>query len=210
MPTRSHAFLAALFLASLVAHAAPADAFETYKVVGVAAGDKLTIREEPQEGGKPTDWASLGSLSADATNVLGTGRSKEVGKQRWSEITVGAVTGWVNARFLATADDPVDLKEATFLCAGTEPFWGVTLSPKEGELSDPDSKWKLTTERVQPAMARFFPLLYRLRNDKGQSLRATVTHQTWCTDGMSEYDYAFQVLLTDDENFYEGCCRLKR
>lgn len=41
-------------------------------------------------------------------------------------------------------------------------------------------------------------------------LLATVTHQTYCTDGMSDYDYAFQVLLTDDENFYEGCCVIKR
>jgi len=199
--------LAALFFASLPA---PTSAFETYKVVGVAVGDKLAIREEPQEGGKPTDWATLGSIPADAVNVLGTGRSKEVGKQRWSEVVVGAVTGWVNARFLAVANDPEDLKEATFLCAGTEPFWGVTLGPTDGEFSEPDTKAKLTVERVQPAMARFFPLLYRLRNENGQSLRATVTHQTWCSDGMSEYDYAFQVLLSDDENFYEGCCRLKR
>lgn len=207
MPTRLCVFLAALFFASLPA---PTSAFETYKVVGVAVGDKLAIREEPQEGGKPTDWATLGSIPADAVNVLGTGRSKEVGKQRWSEVVVGAVTGWVNARFLAVANDPEDLKEATFLCAGTEPFWGVTLGPTDGEFSEPDTKAKLTVERVQPAMARFFPLLYRLRNENGQSLRATVTHQTWCSDGMSEYDYAFQVLLSDDENFYEGCCRLKR
>jgi uncharacterized membrane protein len=168
------------------------------------------LREEPQEGGKPTDWKELGHLPADTTDVLGTGRSKEVGKQRWSEVAVGSVAGWVNARFLVSADDPVDLKDATFRCFGTEPFWGVTLSPKTGELSDPDSKSKLTVERVQPAMARFFPLLYRLRNEKGQSLSATVTHQQWCSDGMSDYDYAFQVLLSDDENFHEGCCVLKR
>ena len=59
-------------------------------------------------------------------------------------------------------------------------------------------------------MARYFPLLYRLRNEKGQSLRATITHQRWCTDGMSDYDYAFQVLLSDDEHLYEACCFLKR
>lgn len=201
-------------LAALIAMAitwgTPASAFETYKVVGVAAGDKLVVREEPEEGGKPTDWKEIASLPAGAMNVLGTGRSKEVNKQRWSEIAVGTVTGWVNARFLAVADEPQDLKDQTFLCAGTEPFWGVTLSPAEGELSDPDTKTKLVTERVQPSMARLFPLLYRLRNEKGQSVRATVTHQQWCSDGMSDYDYAFQVLLSDDENFFEGCCRLKR
>lgn len=197
-------------LAGFVMPAAPAGAFETYKVVGVASGDRLALREEPQEGGKPSEWKELGSIPSDATNIPGTGRSKEVGKQRWSEVAVGSVTGWVNARFLIAVDDPVDLKDATFNCFGTEPFWGVTLSPKASELSDPDSKSKLTVERVQPAMARFFPLLYRLRNEKGQSLRASIAHQQWCSDGMSDYDYAFQVLLSDDENFHEGCCFLKR
>jgi len=210
MSQRPLALLAAAVLAGLAVCAAPAIAFETYKVVGVAAGDKLVVREEPQDGGKPAEWKELGSIPGDATKVRATGRSKEVGEQRWSEVVSGSITGWVNARFLETADEPADLKEETFNCFGTEPFWGVTLGPKEGEYSEPESKSKLTTERVQPATARLFPLLYRLRNEKDQSLRATVTHHHWCIDGMSDYDYAFQVLLSDDENFYEGCCFLKR
>ncbi len=190
--------------------ASPATAFETYKVVGVAAGDKPVGREEPEEGGKPADWKALASLPAGAIGVLGTGRSKLISKQRWAEVVVGGVKGWVNERFLVAVDDPVDLKEETFQCAGTEPFWGVTLSPKDAEMSDPDQKSKLTVERVQPSLARMFPLLYRLRNEKGQSLRATITHQQHCTDGMSDYDYAFQVLLSDDENLFEGCCVIRR
>jgi uncharacterized membrane protein len=168
------------------------------------------VRAEPEDGGKPADWKALASLPAGATGVLGTGRSKLVNKQRWAEVVAGGVTGWVNERFLATVDDPVDLKDETFQCAGTEPFWGVTLSPKDAEMSDPDQKSKLTVERVQPSVARLFPLLYRLRNEKGQSLRATITHQEHCTDGMSDYDYAFQVLLSDEENLFEGCCRIRR
>ncbi|OJU21333.1 MAG: hypothetical protein BGN89_07855 [Alphaproteobacteria bacterium 64-6] len=210
MRAKPHALLSIALLAGAILSASPSSALETYKIVGVPAGDRLVMREEPQEGGKPTEWAALGNIPGNATSVLGTGRSKEVGKQRWSEVAFNGVTGWVNARFLATADDPMDLKGETFQCAGTEPFWGVTLAPKEGEFSEPDSNSKLTIARVQPATARLFPLLYRLRNEKGQSLRATVSHQQWCTDGMSDYDYAFQVLLSDDENFYEGCCFLKR
>jgi uncharacterized membrane protein len=207
---RAFVMITTALLASALATAMPARAFETYKVVGVPAGDKLIVREEPQDGGTPADWKEVASISANATTVLGTGRSKEVNKQRWSEVAVGGLTGWVNARFLTVADAPADLKEATFDCFGTEPFWGVTLGPKEGELSEPESKTALTTENVQPAMARLFPLLYRLKNAKGQSLRATVTHQTYCTDGMSDYDYAFEVLLSDDEVFHQGCCFIKR
>jgi uncharacterized membrane protein len=207
---RAAAVTFALLLGCFIINATPAGAFETYKVVGVAAGDKLVVREEPQEGGEPAEGKEIAGIPADATGVLGTGRSKEVDKQRWSEVAVGGVSGWVNARFLAVVDAPPDLKEATFDCFGTEPFWGVTLGPKEGEFSDSESKTALTTEQVQPAMARLFPLLYRLKNAKGQSLRATVTHQTYCTDGMSDYDYAFEVLLSDDEAFHQGCCFIKR
>lgn len=207
---RTAALFATALLATALATTMPAAAFETYKVVGVPAGDKLVVREEPQEGGTLADWKEVASIPANATSVLGTGRSKEISKQRWSEVSVGGVTGWVNARFLAVADLPPDLKDATFDCFGTEPFWGVTLGPNEGEFSDPESKTALTIEQIQPAMARLFPLLYRLKNAKGQSLRATVTHQTYCTDGMSDYDYAFEVLLSDDEAFHQGCCFIKR
>jgi uncharacterized membrane protein len=210
MLRRALTVITTLLVASVLNTASPASAFETYKVVGVPAGDKLIVREEPQDGGTPADWKEVASIPASAAAVLGTGRSKEVNKQRWSEVAIGGVSGWVNARFLAVADQPTDLKDATFDCFGTEPFWGVTLGPKEGELSEPESKTALTTERVQPALARLFPLLYRLKNAKGQSLRATVTHQTYCTDGMSDYDYAFEVLLSDDEVFHQGCCFIKR
>jgi uncharacterized membrane protein len=137
------------------------------------------------------------------------GALQGVGKQRWSEVNFRGATGWVNAHFLETAVDPVDLKGETFRCAGPEPFWSVTLSPTESEFSD-HSKSKLTVERVQTAVARYFPLLFRLRNAKVQPLRATVTRQTWCSDGMLDYHYAFQVLLSDDEHLYQGCCVLKR
>ncbi len=199
--------VSAAFLLSL---APPADAFETYTVTGVKAGDTLTLREQPVEGGKPSDWKALGNIPADAETVLGTGRSIQVNGQRWAEVSFSGTLGWVNATFLAAAGDPADLKGETFQCAGTEPFWGVTLGPETGEYSDPEQSFPVVTERVQPSTARLFPLLYRLKDDKGRSYRATVTERAGCIDGMSEYDYAFEVLLSGDDNFEQGCCVLKR
>ena len=202
--------LAALLAASVAVAPAAATAFETYRVTGVAAGDNLTIREEPVEGGTPADWKELGRIPADAESVLGTGRSLLIGGQRWAEVSFGATRGWVNARFLAAQGDPPDLKGETFQCSGTEPFWGVTLGPEKGEYSDPEQSFALTTERMQPLTARLFPLLYRLKDDKGRSYRATVTERPGCIDGMSDYEYAFEVLLSGDDNFEQGCCVLKR
>ena len=188
-----------------------AGAYETYKVVRIKGGDSLVIREEPHDGGKPADRKELGRIPAGATNVLGTGRSKLIGKQRWYEISFGKTNGWVNGTFLE-GTDPVDLQGATFQCAGAEPFWGVTLGPQGGEYSDPEAETPrtLALDRVQPATARLFPLLYRMKAPGGPTYRATVSRQEWCSDGMSDYDFGFQVLLTDDEVFQQGCCFLRR
>lgn len=195
---------------ALLLWATPALAYETYKVVGIAAGDTLVIREQPDESKKVSDWKELGRIPSSATEVLGTGRSILVGEQRWLEVAFGSAQGWVNAKFVDSLD-PADLKGATFTCAGTEPFWGVTLGPGGGEYSDPEIKKKtLTLEDVHPAMARQFPLFYRLKAADGRTYRATVSRQNWCTDGMSDFEYGFQVHLTDDEVFHEGCCSLKR
>lgn len=199
----------ALALATVSFVAAPAFSFESYRVTGLNSGDKLTIREEPSEGGKISDWKELASIPPEAANVLGTGRSKLVGTQRWIEVSFNATRGWVNAKFL-TGADPADLKGETFSCAGTEPFWGVTLGPSGGEYSDPESRTTLTTDAVQASTARLFPLLYRLTDANGRKFTATVSQKNWCSDGMSDYDYSFEVLLANDAEFQQGCCFLKR
>lgn len=117
--------------------------------------------------------------------------------------------GWANATFLDAADNPADLKNGTFQCGGTEPFWGVTLGPAMSEYSDPEHRFALTTERVRPSTARLFPLLYRLKDETGRSFRATVTRND-CLDGMSDFTYGFEVLLSGDESFEQGCCSIKR
>lgn len=192
------------FLSCMQVHA-----FETYQIVGIAPPDQLTIREEPVDGGKVSNWKGLGTIPAGATGVLGTGRSKLIGTQRWLEVSFAGTRGWVNAKFVE-GDQPTELEGEKFNCSGTEPFWGVMLGPSGGEYSDPETKTVLTTERVQPATARLFPLLYRMTDSSGRKYRATVSHQNWCTDGMSDYDYAFQVLLSTDEEFQQGCCVLAR
>lgn len=200
---------AILAVTAALALAPQTGAYETYKVTGIKAGDSLVVREEPEEGGKPADWKEVGRIPAGTAAVLGTGRSKLIGKQRWYEVSYRQANGWVNGTFLEGAD-PTDLQGATFQCAGTEPFWGVTLGPGKAEYSALDDKTPLTVGRIQPATARLFPLLYRMKAADGHTFQATVSRQEWCSDGMSDYDYGFQVLLTDDEVFQQGCCFLKR
>lgn len=205
----SKALLLAIVASLLVGF--PVQAFETYKVIGISAGDSLVIREEPVEGGKVAEWKERGRIPASAVDVLGTGRSKLIGQQRWYEVAHGGNQGWVNGTFLE-GGETADLKGVTFSCAGTEPFWGVTLAGNgAGTYTDPEEQpVTLSLEQVQAATARHFPLFYRGKGSNGRTYRATIARQSWCTDGMSDYEYGFQILLTDDEVFQEGCCFIKR
>lgn len=201
----------ALLTAAAFATATPVAAYETYKVTGIKAGESLIVRDEPTGADKPSDAKELRRIPADADGVLGTGRSVLIGDERWHEVSFKGTRGWVNGAFLeATAF--ADLKGATFQCSGTEPFWSVTLAPEGGtysSLSD-DKKVSLKAEQIAPATGRLFPLFYRLKGSDGGTYRVTVSRQEWCSDGMSDFDYGFQALLTDDGVFHEGCCVLKR
>lgn len=203
--------LAAMLLSTtlLPSHAS---ALEAYEVVGVAAGDVLTVRQEPEDGGKPADWKEVARIPAEAKNVLGTGRSKTVGTQRWMEVTHGGATGWVNAKHLQGiyGEAPSDV---VFQCGGTEPFWSVGLTRPQATYSTPEVEGedKLAVEAVIVATGRMgAPVLYRLRSQKGAGFQAVVSPREWCSDGMSDYDYAFEVLFSDDSSLKQGCCTIKR
>ncbi len=184
-------------------------AFETYTVVGIKSPETLTVRAEPSDGEKVSDWKELGRLPAGSTDVRGTGRSKMIGNQRWLEVSAGQTRGWVSLKFLDSAMQ-ADLSRETFDCSGTEPFWAATLGPTESEYSDPEFKTRLTTVGVQAATARLLPLLYRLADRDEKKYQATIARQEWCSDGMSDYDYGFQVLLTTEDTLQQGCCVIRR
>lgn len=184
-----------------------------YEVTGVAAGDALTIREQPVDGGKPADWEELGKIPANAKTVAGTGRSVQVGGQRWIEVTYESASGWVNAKHLQGVLGDAQPETVTFQCGGTEPFWSVSLGRDGADYSDPEIEAgkKLTVERSIVAQGRpGIPFLYRLKDDKGNAFQAVVSRRDWCTDGMSDFDYAFEIMFSGDNSLMQGCCTIKR
>lgn len=187
-----------------------AQAFETYEVTGVAAGDSLVLREEPTEGGKPADWKEIQRIPPDAKNVLGTGRSTLVGGQRWIEVVHGGVTGWVNLKHLQGVNSEVGA--VAFQCSGTEPFWSISLAATGATYGDPEVETQpLSVDAVIVAQGRpGIPVLYRMSRSQNRKSEAVVSQQAWCSDGMSDYDYAFQVMYSDETSLRQGCCTLKR
>lgn len=84
-----------------------------WQVVDVPDG--LNVRSGPG-----TDNEVVGSLTAGARHVLGTGRTANVGGGQWTEIRYDAAdrVGWVSARFLTadtapSEDDPTPTATAT-------------------------------------------------------------------------------------------------
>ncbi|HYF55965.1 MAG TPA: hypothetical protein VEA41_17045 [Salinarimonas sp.] len=108
------AILAAVALAGLAAaaHASPAPAEAgPMDVAGVPPGDVLNLRAEPS-----AEARKVGELPPDAKG-LEIGRCQEIlrdrvvpagtaGASRWCRVTLGAQSGWANARFLAAPPQP--------------------------------------------------------------------------------------------------------
>ena len=86
------------FLAVLLLTAMPAQSPPTYyRVVGVARGDNLNIRERPD-----AESDLVGQIPRDA-RVRGFGCTRETRSGvSWCRVTYGAVVGWVREKFVRT------------------------------------------------------------------------------------------------------------
>ncbi len=80
----------------------------TVSVVGVAFDDVLNVRTLPDATSDP-----IASLAPMATDLVHTGRKRDVGASIWWEIQLPEGVGWANAKFLApmaeTGDVTADL-----------------------------------------------------------------------------------------------------
>jgi len=181
---------------------------QLFQVVGVAPNDVLNVRAQPRSTAQQTT-----SLAYNAINIVGTGATQTVGNARWMEISVGTHTGWVNARYLV-AQETIDPAATTLFreslsCSGTEPFWGLQIKDRVGELdsiSDDHSTILFHTSR-QPGG---IPVIWSLRGQRTttqSSVIAILEETNQCTDGMSDLLYKYTIRLdVADGPFFAGCC----
>lgn len=189
---------------------ASAHSLEVYETSKVPPGSGIQIQDEPAEDGATGDGKPA-ELPRTTTAVFATGRSKLIGVDRWLEIVTDTGTSWTNANALRPANGKDFGRTPEFNCTGTEPFWSLSLNEHTAKYDDGGDARDLTVASVQTAQGRReAPILFRLRESDGHSTQAAVSQRQWCTDGISDYEYAFQVLLTSDRFFREGCCVLKK
>jgi len=209
-PSLRTLFLAFAFAtACLFLPMSPAGAVDqSFQVVDVAPTDVLNVRATPH-----STAVKLTSLPFDATHIDATGKTQMVGDASWVEIHVGTQTGWVNAHFLSpmgTAEEqPISLFQEPLSCSGTEPFWGLQIKDRIGELdsiSDDHSTILFRTSR-QPGG---IPIIWSLRGhtkSSQSSVIAILEETNQCSDGMSNLLYRYSIRLdVADGPFFAGCC----
>ncbi|MDJ0629072.1 MAG: peptide-binding protein [Rhodobacter sp.] len=178
-----------------------------FRVTGVAADDTLNVRAGPSAGS-----SDIGDLPPDARGieVAGTDASGKWGRIVWEE-----ANGWIAMRFLAP--DPVPTLPGTalpagLLCAGTEPFWSLRLSPGSASFSDITGAGFLLgfTGALAAEGSAGYPL--QLSHAGGPASSQAIIRPAACTDGMSDRTYPWTVAYLLDapggQRFLAGCCRL--
>ncbi len=189
--------LTALVL-SVLAFGAGAQPTGLYAVQGVAANDTLNIRI-----GAGANFADLGDISYDGqVQVIGFSADSKWAKVPWKD-----ATAWVSARFLRLIRADGAVLPVVLHCSGTEPFWGAKITPdaisfeKMGGVS-------INATIYETAGAEGRPVDYII-GFSAPPLTGTLRKQL-CSDGMSERDYPWSVVLMDLSGIgitvVEGCC----
>lgn len=203
-------------LALLMAQPAAAQAGKyDFRVVGVSAPDHLNVRERVDRQSNISATKILGQIPADAVGVLGSGASQRVGRTRWYEVRYKDTRGWVNGRFLAPLSQGLGRElESNLFCAGTEPFWSLKVEDDKAEFQRPGAQTEQLSVAVrEPFQGREDSVAFRFIDEEGPEISALVQHKEWCSDGMSDLDYAFQVRIVgvgNDDRPLRGCCSLLR
>lgn len=172
-------------------------------VTGVAANDRLNIRERPDASA-----SVIGTLPPDAKGV-------EVVAQRngWAQVNTGERAGWVNARFLTYRSDVWTSGQlpATLSCLGNEPFWSLRQVGETMVYETPEGARQMDRRAV---LDQGFPSPVRGVIASDAQGRLTLAMQpAQCSDGMSDRVYGLSALLIFDgagqaSRMQSGCCRI--
>jgi uncharacterized membrane protein len=176
-----------------------------YSVTGVAADDRLNIREGPG-----TDWRITGGLSPKATGIEVTALSEN---ERWGRINSGEGTGWISMRYLAREHEHGWRDgEMPLRCFGTEPFWSmpIFLPTHHIEVHEPDhGGYELVGDAGALPTTAFPPTLAVPFSGMHEGM-AVIRENASCSDGMSDrlYGLEAQVYWRGDTSGWSGCCSL--
>lgn len=167
----------------------------------------LNIRARPAPGAPVIGQYPPGARDIEVTALSPDGR--------WGRVIRGEGSGWVAMRFLARQDSAEWWSLALPLrCAGTEPFWGLALTPGQPALvlETPDRGAERLTRRGDATIAGLRPRTLGLALEGRRGPAFAVIRAESCSDGMSERTYGLSILLftpvAEGLAGLRGCCRI--
>lgn len=177
-----------------------------FTVTGVAAGDKLWVRDAPAVTG-----ARLGGLTPNSVVSINARASED-----WGQITLNGEIGYVHMSYLTRAfesggNTTVNGFPLGLTCRGTEPFWTLTIAEDRtveytslNDGADPITSLTQTT----PATGGGYPYTFGAQRYSG------ALDQTTCSDGMSDISYPMSLILIralsgGQTETLHGCCSLR-
>lgn len=188
-----------------------------YDVSGVETGESLNVRAGPFPAAQ-----KLGELAGDAAGVEVLGFN---GDRSWGKVNFYEFIGWVPMSFLARQEGqvPGNKLPVPLYCAGTEPFWSLTITQTDAlfdNASGPESGAVEDAGEDEDAAPGPIPLHYLgalMWSPRGGFAAGDLTgfvSREACSDGMSNREYGFRVdFLRAGEaghTAFSGCCSLAR
>ena len=177
-----------------------------FTVTGVAANDKLWVRDAPQ-----STAARIGGLSPNSVvNINGRASGD------WGQVTLNGQIGYVHMGYLTRAAESgasttVNGFPLGMSCRGTEPFWTFTVAEDRtveytSLINGADPITSLT--QTTPALSGGYPYTFGAQRYTG------TLNQQACSDGMSGIAYSMSLVLSrallnggGSETLY-GCCNM--
>lgn len=190
--------LAAVLLCFSVIFATEDARAERAQVVDVPSWDTLNMRTEPKG-----DASIVRAVPSHASNIEVLERRDE-----WVRIRYFDKEGWVAAKYLGASmtyagnEPPMPLE-----CRGTEPFWTLVFDKKTAlyrEIgTEIDERLPITDGRA----SRNNLTVWAMTFDGGTVDRAVITREPLCSDGMSDTNFLFDVIvIRRDGEIRSGCC----
>ena len=99
---------------------------------------------------------------------------------------------------------------ASYQCTGTEPFWSLNITSRSIVFKRPDSTVSYRPVAPRPAAGRplDFVSVYSTTTARAPARPLTaVVRRGACSDGMSDTNYRYSVIVLTPGAVYEGCCR---
>lgn len=203
-----------LFLALVLGYIFAAPVFaQSLAVTSVSSNDTLNLRMGIEEATSLEQTTILARIPHDASDLLGTGRTRFFRGDLWREVRWRGTTGWVHGKFVTLSS--LIVAEPNFQCTMGPERYALSFGPRNGAiLPGNDEVYKLVTEYFTKidGSDRHWATAFRVENSEVEFI-GIVSFSSACLLDASGTSYGYDLSLVSsalalDGTASFGCCIL--